>query len=167
MKFLKLLKKICEVVNRIVSAIVIALFIVMFIACVVQVFTRYVLNNSAVWTDETARYTFIWATMLSATCLYWEKGHAVLSFIVDNLPQKAKAAFSFFAEMIAIFIGCIFIKYAETPLKIASLQKSPALHLPMNLVYIAVPICGALFIMYAVTHIVDTIYSTYIKRKEE
>ena len=154
MKLVEVLNGVSNKINKLISWLVIVLFGIMFLACVWQVITKYLLNNSATWTDETARYTFIWATMLSATVLSWKQGHAVLSFIVDRMPKKLGAAFRIFSEGMVIWIGVILVKYAGLPMKTAALQKSPALHLRMDFIYVAVPICGCLFVLYAVTHIV-------------
>ena len=163
MKLIGLLNSVCNWINRFVGWIVTALFGIMFVACVWQVFTRHVLNSSAIWTDETARYAFIWATMLSATIMTWSKGHAVLSIVVDHLPHKVSAVVLIFSELIVTSVGYVLVHYASHIIKIASIQNSPALHLRMDFIYVAVPICGALFVLYSLVHIIEIVYLEFIK----
>ena len=66
---MKSLQRVSDTVNRTVSYVGIAVFLVLILACVMQVFFRFVLNHSLSWTEELARYCFIWMHMLGASLL--------------------------------------------------------------------------------------------------
>jgi len=165
MKFINGLKKVCDCINKAVTYVTAALFIIILFACTVQVFTRYVLNSSATWTDETARYSFIWANLLGATVCSWTYGHAVLSFVVDRFPPKLRGIFRILGELIVCVISYVLISYSPYILRVAGIQRSPALHLPMNYVYIAVPVCGCLFMLYSIAHICEIVYNDFYKKE--
>lgn len=55
-----MLERVKKAVERLLHFMVSAAFLVLIFACVLQVFTRFVLNNSLSWTEELARYAFIW-----------------------------------------------------------------------------------------------------------
>ena len=61
---MKTLRRVSDTVNKAVSYVGVALFCVLIVACVLQVFFRFVLNNSLAWSEELARYCFIWMHMI-------------------------------------------------------------------------------------------------------
>ena len=76
---MKTIDHIADKVAKVVEYVVIVLFVVTLSACVLQVFTRYVLNNSLRWTDELARYTFIYGNVLGAVLMQRIHGHAAVT----------------------------------------------------------------------------------------
>ena len=80
---MKSLQRVSDTVNRTVSYVGIAVFLVLILACVMQVFFRFVLNHSLSWTEELARYCFIWMHMLGASLLIEGSGHATVTAVLD------------------------------------------------------------------------------------
>lgn len=154
-KAIKGLYRLCEGINRVVGWITVAFFIIMFGSCIIQVFTRYVLNNSLTWTDELARYTFMWSHMLGATVCSWTGSHAILSFVVERFPKKVQTLFQILAHGIVLAVGIVLLVYGADLLATASRQTSPALHLSMTYIYISVQVCAVLFILYSLVHMLD------------
>ena len=64
---MKKLEQVSDIINKCVSYIGMVIFIVLIVACVAQVFFRFILNNSLSWSEELARYCFIWMHMLGAS----------------------------------------------------------------------------------------------------
>ena len=57
---MKTINKISDGINKAVELVTVILFVILIVACVMQVFFRFVLNNSLSWTEEVARFSFIW-----------------------------------------------------------------------------------------------------------
>jgi TRAP-type C4-dicarboxylate transport system permease small subunit len=91
----------------------------------------------------------------------------VISFVVDRFPKKLNALFRIISEIIVIGISFILIVYSPRILQVSAIQKSPALQLPMFYIYISVPICGCLFILYSISHICDIIYNDFFNKNKE
>ena len=87
---MKYFNKFCNAVNKIYTYAGVALLLVISVACVVQVFSRYVIGKAVVGTEEISRYSFIWLGFLgSAVCVQkWSNAH--ISIINDALKGKAK-----------------------------------------------------------------------------
>ena len=110
---MKVLQRVSDTVNRIVGYVGIAVFLALIIACVMQVFFRFVLNNSLSWTEELARYCFIWMHMLGASILggvgfTMAIFVANLAYTADALIVEAKLAI-LLASLVAGVVGFLFL----------------------------------------------------------
>ena len=71
-----------------------------------QVFTRYVMNDAAGWTEEIARYLLVAVTFLGGAMAVRRNTHIQVDFVYRFLPQKAGRALSTFVDAArAAFLG--------------------------------------------------------------
>src|SRR5438105_14963409 len=56
----------------------------------VQVFSRYVLNDTPPWSEELCRYLFIWASFLGACVAMGRASHLGVDSLVARLPTGAR-----------------------------------------------------------------------------
>ena len=71
-----------------------------------QFFTRYVLNDSASWTEEIARYFLVVVTFLGASMGVRRNSHIHVEFIYRYLPAVVGRALSTFVDLSRIaFLG--------------------------------------------------------------
>ncbi|GAB3487749.1 TRAP transporter small permease [Marinomonas epiphytica] len=61
---------------------------VMTLSILVQVFCRYVLDDSLPWSEELARYLMVWMTFLTLPVVSRMKQHAALEIILGALPAR-------------------------------------------------------------------------------
>ena len=102
---MKALKRVSDAVNKTVSYVGIAIFVVLIIACVTQVFFRFVLNNSLSWTEELARYCFVWMHLLGASLLIEGSEHATVTAVLDLLRGGVRKAVDVIIELVVFFDG--------------------------------------------------------------
>lgn len=108
-----------------------------------QVFMRYVMNDSLTWSEELARYAFIWATYIGVACGVKRKSHIAVEALVDRFSPLYRHFASILANLLFIVFAVLVMKegYALT-LKIFKFgQQSSAMGLPMGWVYMA-PVVG-------------------------
>lgn len=74
----------------------------------VQVFFRYVLNNSLPWSEELARYLMVWMTFLALPVVSRLQQHAALEIVLGNVPKWVSAILKLF---LYVLIGIV-IYYA-------------------------------------------------------
>lgn len=147
--------KMTKWVDKILVVLISGSFFVLIFACVLQVFTRFVLNSSLSWTEELARYAFIWSNLLGAALCVKNKSNAVVTVITDKLSVKNKKRFNVMANMCVVFISCIIAIYGLQVAYAVRTQLSPALRLPMSFVYGAAPAFGLLSLFYGVENMVE------------
>ena len=105
-------------------------------ACVFyQFFTRYVLNDSAAWTEEIARYLLICTVFTGIAAAVRNTRHIHVDFLYRLLPPLAGRALSTAVDIARIlFFAAAVGLTVQMMLRMSSL-KMTIIDLPMNLVY--------------------------------
>ena len=100
-----------------------------------QFFTRYVLSDSAAWTEEIARYLLIVVTFVGAAMGVRRNTHIHVEFLYRYLPPRAGRALATFVDIVRI----AFFAYATylTALLVPRMQnlKMTIVDFPMSYVY--------------------------------
>mgnify|MGYP003754244791 FL=1 len=116
-----------------------------------QVVFRYLLARPLSWSEELARYLFVWVSLLGAAAGVGSSMKQGLDILTRYFPQKVQRVIDILVRAsVIVFCGILVSKGIELT-KIVHLQKSPAMRLPMSWVYSAVPVSAALMIFIAVT----------------
>ncbi|MSQ75230.1 MAG: TRAP transporter small permease [Rhodoferax sp.] len=100
-----------------------------------QFFTRYVLNNSASWTEEIARYLLIGTVFVGAAIGVAKNNHIQVDFFYRFMPQPLTRALGLFVDLMRIvFFGLAVLMSWQMMQKLGS-YKMTVIDLPMNIVY--------------------------------
>jgi|SRR5210317_142500 TRAP-type C4-dicarboxylate transport system permease small subunit len=108
----------------------------------VQVFRRYVLQNSLDWSEELARYFFIWAVYIGCSFATKEDRHLEVTILRHvNGGKWAKPITVIAYSLTIIFCGCVTVWGTQMVLfLIGTGQKTQALEVSMFWIYIAIPL---------------------------
>jgi TRAP-type C4-dicarboxylate transport system permease small subunit len=100
-----------------------------------QFFTRYVLNNSASWTEEVARYLLIAVVFTGATIGVAKNNHIQVDFFYKFMPQWLSNVMTTLVDIMRIgFFGAATFLTYQMMEKLGN-YKMTIIDLPMNLVY--------------------------------
>ena len=100
-----------------------------------QFFTRYVLNNSASWTEEIARYLLIATVFTCATIGVAKNNHIQVDFFYKFMPQWLSKFMNTLVDIMRIgFFGAATFLTYQMMEKLGN-YKMTIIDLPMNLVY--------------------------------
>jgi TRAP-type C4-dicarboxylate transport system permease small subunit len=100
-----------------------------------QFFTRYVLNNSASWTEEIARYLLIATVFTGATIGVAKNNHIQVDFFYKFMPQWLSKFMNTLVDILRIgFFGAATFLTYQMMEKLGN-YKMTIIDLPMNLVY--------------------------------
>jgi TRAP-type C4-dicarboxylate transport system permease small subunit len=111
-----------------------------------QVIMRYVFMNSLSWSEELARYMYVWQTWIASSYAVKLGRHLRITSVIDKAKGRRRA----FLELVVIVLWLGFsvflcFKSAELcSLIFDQEQTSPAMNAPMWLAYMAVPVGTAL-----------------------
>ena len=123
--------------------IIVPLIFAMSIIIFVQVIARYVFQNSLTWSEEMARYMFVWLVYFSVSYTARREKHIRIDAAINLYPKKMRPYVELLSEIIVLCFA-IFIAITGYTVfgKIAwSGQMSPAMRIPMQFVY-AAPMVG-------------------------
>ena len=108
----------------------------------IQVVLRYVFNNSLSWSEELARYIFIWQIWLGTSVSMKENEHICLDMLNNKLKGKAKVVLALIANVIMLAFCAFLVKYGwDLVMSMMSRgNRSVALRIPMWIVYSSLPL---------------------------
>lgn len=145
-------------VNRIIETIMAVLIVCMVGANFWQIFTRFVLNHAADWTEEFMRYALIWLTMLGVPYAYGKNQHIAIEFLVDTFSEKGRKINAIFIEALVLLLSVsVFIVGGIMVTLNAAGQVSAALQMPMQFYYMGVPVAGCLMVFYTVPRLISLV----------
>jgi TRAP-type transport system small permease protein len=100
-----------------------------------QFFTRYVLNNSASWTEEIARYLLIGVVFVGAAIGVAKNNHIQVDLLYRWLPKWLARALAIVVDVIRIaFFAAMAVTTVQMMRKMGNYQMT-IIDLPMNIVY--------------------------------
>ena len=100
--------------NRFLEIMLIAIFAVLVFDVLFQVFSRYVLNTSFSWTEELARFSLIWLSILGAAYLNAKREHLSMDFLYRKLSASSKKKMSILIEVALLDIIAVHKSYVLT-----------------------------------------------------
>ena len=103
------IKKMRETFWGIAENIALFCFSSMFIIMLLQVFSRYVIKIGMPWTDEAARFLFIWSTFLGAAIAQRTNSHIKVTILTDRLKGKLKQYVEIITDVIDVLVSVIII----------------------------------------------------------
>lgn len=126
---------------------------VMSLAIFIQVLCRLFLGTAIVWAEEFAVLLFAWTIFLGAAYAQRDDSHLSIDTLRNMLPRKAAVALDAFrliviasCSVIAIWQGAI-LAWRTVPLLY------PAMEITRALLYVSVPICFAIGLVYMATDV--------------
>jgi TRAP-type C4-dicarboxylate transport system permease small subunit len=123
------------------------LFVAMFAAFLLQVFTRYVLNDPVAWTQEFVLITYIWIIFWCGAFLLREREHITFDMIFMSLPPKRRR---WLAVALTILIGAAFVAAIPGTFDYVSfmkIEKSPVIGIRFDFLY-------SIFVIFTVAVVV-------------
>lgn len=149
----EILKKITKKVDLFLYFFIVIFFSILIFSCVLQVFTRYILNSAFSWTEELARYSFIWTNLLGAVLCVKKSSHATVTALTDKFSEKRRKKIQIFVQIIIFLVALILVIYGtELTLKTIK-QTSAAMKISMALINASVPITCLFIMLYAILNI--------------
>ncbi len=128
--------------NRIEEWLTVALLVVALLVLSYQVFLRFVMNSGNSWSEELARYLFIWSVYTSASFAIISNAHIRIDAVVKIYPRVIRRFIPILADVIFL-VYAILVTYFSTDYVmdlLASGQVSMGMHVTMGYMYAAIPV---------------------------
>lgn len=128
---------------------------IMTILIFIQVVMRYVFSNSLSWSEEMARFIFLWLSWIGASYAVKEREHFRVEMFVNMIKGRARI-YSEYIVLVVWFLFCFVLVWYGTKLILFlqdTGQVSAAMQIPMTLPYASVPVGCALMCIRLVVEI--------------
>lgn len=147
------MKKILDKLSACITAVGGAAVLLMTLVVLLQVIMRYVFNRPLTWTEEFARYLFIYITFLGAGVLVYERGHLFVEVIFNHLPVKVKYIVQLVIDIIVFSFSVYLAFSSRASMEFASGSKSTAMQIPMEYIGMSVMTGAVLMAVFSLYHI--------------
>jgi len=136
--------------DRIACGVCIGLFVAILLVMVLQVVFRYVLNAPLTWTEELARYLYIWACWLGAPVALRRGNHIAIAFVSDRVSRGVGRIMALVTQVAAlVFLAQLTVQGGILTVKSHSVE-AITLPIPWSAIYLAAPISAVLMILETV-----------------
>ena len=151
-------------IEKAITLLVGILVIVLAVNVLFQVFFRW-LKIPVVWTDEIARFSFIWMVMFAASVQVRKRMHFAVTVFSDSF--KNKRIINSLSYLIILFVSWMLF-YNGIRYTVLGLRKLAAtMNMTMVWVYAAIPVGSALMFLFAIELLLGELWpNTFIAGKE-
>lgn len=133
-------QRLLDAVDRVVSWVIIAAMAVLTIVVVLQVFYRYVLNDSLRWGWDIPRLCFIWVILLSIPLGIRYNAHVGIDIVVQRLGPMAQRGVLVFNAFFMMVLSVTAAYYAVVLAHDTLDQMMPGINLSVGLFYIGLAV---------------------------
>ncbi len=140
-----LVAKLNASLDRVIEGFIALLFGAMVLVGGLQVFNRFVINQSLSWGEEFQRYAHIWVVFLAIPVAYNRGAHIGMQVLFNKFPRRLQKAFSILFDLIWLLLGAAIVRYTLDLVTIAQNQISAGLAIAMSWIY-AGQLIGAFYL---------------------
>ncbi|WP_221039397.1 TRAP transporter small permease [Gelria sp. Kuro-4] len=155
----KLLNK-AEIVLRAVLGIALC---IMTASVTWQVVLRYVFGRANVWSEELARFSFVWLVMLGSSLAIRSNRHMSIDFIKEKMSPQLQLLLSASSTILCMVFVAVIGWQGLQLLTITSRQLSGGMRIPMAYPYLAIPVGSLLMLVFFTEYLLNLSWS---KQKE-
>lgn len=92
----------------------ITFFLVITVTCI-QVISRYVFNNSLVWSEELVRFMVVWMCLVGSAVSNFDDDHMTINIIMEKFPRVVQFIM-YTIRQLMIIVFCVASSYTSIPL---------------------------------------------------
>jgi TRAP-type transport system small permease protein len=140
-------------IDRGVEWLVAGIFGVIVVIALIQVFNRFALNSSLSWSEEAQIFGHIWIVFLGIPIALQRGAHLYIETFCDMLPPRARYLFDLAVEVLWAAFGLSLVVLGAMVARIAHLQQSPGLEVPMSWPYAGMVMGGAYLLLVALRRV--------------
>ena len=153
-RFNAALAKFCMVVA------VIGLLVI--VCCVlIQVFGRYVMNDTPTWAEALALVLVLWVTMFGAAVGVRDAGHIGMESLLVWVSPELRRKLEIVIHLLSALFGGMMAWQGTILAESVMGYKIPTLGIPEGLNHVPVAVAGALIVLFSIEHII-----ALVKRRE-
>ena len=144
-----------KTVDKILDYFAVILFTAVFLVVLLQVFMRFFLNSPLVWSEELARYIFMWVSLIGWVFAVRSGTHIRIALVADNLPVTARKVLNIINFLLTVIFAGIMLWYGVVLVRKNLDVPTITLFFTYSVVYAAVPFTMLFLIFYSVLRLIS------------
>ncbi|MCA1952186.1 MAG: TRAP transporter small permease [Hyphomicrobiales bacterium] len=100
-----------------------------------QFFSRYILNDSAAWTEEIARYMLMWLTFIGAAIVTRRGTHIGVEVLLHMLPEASRRGLRFLIDVVTLGFIALLCWFSVMITERMGIQRMTVIDVSMSVVY--------------------------------
>jgi tripartite ATP-independent transporter DctM subunit len=119
------------------------------------VFSRYVLHNAIVWTDEVATILLLWLAMLGAVSAYRRREHIRLTAVVRRVSPATAELLDVISSVVVVLFAVVLAPAFWTFLIQEQTDLTPVLSVPKSDVIASIALALALMLVISIVRLIE------------
>jgi TRAP-type C4-dicarboxylate transport system permease small subunit len=115
-----------------------------------QIVLRYVFSAANAWSEELARYTFVWQVLLGAAVAVRKARHMQIDYFLNKFPPKVRMLIDISMKLVVLYFFFVIAQKGMDLYSFTQRQQSTGLAIPMSRIYLAIPVGAVLMIIFTV-----------------
>ena len=153
-----MLTRISNFLSRFTEIVSIIIFSILFISVFLTVCDRFLFHIGFFWTEELARFLFVWLGSLAAAIMVQRRGHFAVPFLIEKLlGEQNRQILNILISVIMLALMVLLLVYGIIYAEFGRHQISPALRIGMCYVYYSVPTGASLMILFFSAQIINDV----------
>lgn len=138
MPLVSFLSRLSDLADWVMSRLVFLAVTALTLTITLQIAAR-IFFDALPWTEELSRYLLVFSTFGGASLAYKRGNHIAVTFLVGLTRGRLRELLGAVVQLFCLFFFAIAIRSSVQLITMQIYQTSPALGLPMRLVYLALP----------------------------
>ena len=119
----------------------------------IQVFGRYVLNDTPTWAESLALVLVIYVTMLGAAVGVRDAGHIGLESLLVLVPDRLRHRLEVLIFLLVAAFGALMAWHGAALAQSVMSYAIPTLGIPEGVNYIPLVVSGVLIVLFSIEHV--------------
>lgn len=152
------MKRALDLYYRLLQVLITLLMLVLIVPVTMQILSRYTgIIPRYIWTEEIARFCFIWIVMIGAMIAVRDGTHFDVDVLPHSVSAKVEGAFRLFVHAAMLLASMTFVVYGWGFAQFGAIQLSEIAGLPMLWIYAAWPLAGASMVLFLLEKFVEDV----------
>lgn len=153
------MKKVSALLMNAVNVIMVFSLAVMVVLVFGNVVLRYVFNTGISFSEELARYLFVWLTFIGAIAALRNNQHLGLDTVVRRVPVPIRKIMLTVSILLMIYVCYLLLQGSWRMTVLNQHTKAPTTGLPLSVIYVAGIIAGGAMILILLLHLYRILFN--------
>ena len=142
--------KFLDVLEKVEKAILAVTVGIMVIIIAYQVIMRYIFAHANSWSEELARYLFIYDVMIGAAIAIRRNSHLQIDILINLMKPKVRTLLTIIATLAGMVFMVFLLSYSITLVQTGARTMSAGLGIPMSIPYSCMPVGIVLMLLTSI-----------------